>query len=110
MLPRAMIADCADASRLDTGGDSTGLLFALLIGVWKIGQALSVGLLFAILDWMGFRPALDAINPPAALMRLQWLYCFLPLGLSLTAAAVLLRYPLTSARHARIRAALLGAA
>lgn len=106
MLPRAMIADCADANRLDTGHDGTGLLFALLIGVWKIGQALSVGLLFTILDWIGFKPALDAENTAGALGRLQLLYCFVPLVLSLAAALLLLRYPLTGARHAQIREAL----
>ena len=106
MLPRAMIADCADANRLDTGHDSTGLLFALLIGIWKIGQALSVGLLFSILEWIDFNPALDAKNTVEALERLQLLYCFVPLSLSLVAALNLLYYPLTGARHAAIRAAL----
>lgn len=106
MLPRAMIADCADANRLDSGEDSTGLLFALLIGVWKVGQALSVGLLFSILKWIDFNPALDAKNSVEALGRLQGLYCFVPLILSLLAALLLLRYPLTGARHAAIRAAL----
>lgn len=106
MLPRAMIADCADANRLDTGHDSTGLLFALLIGIWKIGQALSVGLLFSILEWIDFNPALDAKNTVEALERLQLLYCFVPLSLSLVAALNLLYYPLTGARHAVIRAAL----
>ncbi|KMS57042.1 MFS transporter [Sphingobium cupriresistens] len=102
MLPRAMIADCADANRLDSAEDCTGLLFALLIGVWKVGQALSVGLLFMILDWIDFKPALDASNSVQALDRLQWLYCFIPLLLSGLAALLLLRYPLTSARHAEI--------
>lgn len=106
MLPRAMIADCADVNRLDTGVDSTGLLFALLVGVWKIGQALSVGLLFSILDWIGFQARLDAVNTPEALLQLQLLYCVLPLALSLGAALLILRYPLTSARHADIRRAL----
>jgi len=108
MLPRAMVADCADVHRFDTGQDSTGLMFALLIGTWKIGQALAVGLLFSLLDWIGFRPMLDAVNSPDALLRLQWLYCFLPLALSLAAAALMLRYPLTSRRHAEIRAAFAG--
>lgn len=106
MLPRAMIADCSDADRLDSGEDSTGLLFALLIGVWKIGQALSVGLLFSILEWIDFKPALDAQNTAEALGRLQWLYCFVPLLLSALAALLLLRYPLTSARHSEILGAL----
>jgi Na+/melibiose symporter-like transporter len=106
MLPRAMIADCSDANRLDSGEDSTGLLFALLVGVWKIGQAFSVGLLFSILEWVDFKPALDAQNTAEALGRLELLYCFIPLVLSALAALLLLRYPLTGTRHAEILEAL----
>src|SRR3546814_2936335 len=40
LLPRAMMADISDEERLDSRADRTGLLFALLIGTWKIGQAL----------------------------------------------------------------------
>jgi GPH family glycoside/pentoside/hexuronide:cation symporter len=102
-LPRAMTADVADEQRLATGQERTGLLYALLIGVWKIGQALSVGIMFYVLAWIGFNPAPDASNPASALDGLALLYIGLPILLSLMAAWVAFRYPLTAERHAQIR-------
>jgi Na+/melibiose symporter-like transporter len=105
-LPRAMTADVADEQRLETGQERTGLLYALLIGVWKIGQALSVGIMFYVLSWIGFDPAPGVANPASALNGLAMLYVGLPILLSLLAAVVAFRYPLTAERHAAIRAEL----
>lgn len=102
-LPRAMTADVADEQRLATGQERTGLLYALLIGVWKIGQALSVGIMFYVLAWIGFDPAPTAANPASALNGLTVLYVGLPILLSLMATWVAFRYPLTAAKHAVIR-------
>lgn len=102
-LPRAMTADVADEQRLATGQERTGLLYALLIGVWKIGQALSVGIMFYVLAVIGFDPAPSAANPASALGGLTALYVGLPILLSLMAAWVAIRYPLTAEKHAAIR-------
>lgn len=103
LLPRAMIADISDEERLRTGQERTGLLYALLIGVWKIGQAVSVGIMFYALSLFGFDPAPGAVNTPSALHGLQVLYVGLPIILSLGASWVALIYPLTAERHAKIR-------
>ena len=106
LLPRAMMADVADEQRLATGANRTGLLFALLIGIWKIGQALSVGLTFVLLDAIGFRAAPGVASSQQAVAGLTMLYIGLPALLSAAAAIAILRYPLTAARHAEIRLAL----
>lgn len=103
LLPRAMIADVSDEERLRARQERTGLLYALLIGVWKIGQAVSVGLMFWGLALFGFDPAPGAANGAAALLGLQLLYIALPVVLCVGAALVAFRYPLTAARHADIR-------
>jgi Na+/melibiose symporter-like transporter len=103
LLPRAMIADVSDQERLRTGQERTGLLFALLIGVGKIGQALSVGLTFYGLQLLGFSASASGHNSPGALLGMQLLYVGLPAVLSLAAAALAFRYPLTAALHAQIR-------
>jgi Na+/melibiose symporter-like transporter len=64
LLPRAMMADVADLERLNCGAERTGLLFALLIGTWKVGQALSVGLMLMALARIGFNPAPGTKNSP----------------------------------------------
>lgn len=106
MLPRAMLADVGDQIMLETGTDQVALLYALLTGVWKIGQALSVGLMFGALDKVGFDPTLGAHNPANAILGLELLFVGAPALLSLLAVPVILRYPITVDRHREIRAAL----
>ncbi|MDE1145147.1 MAG: MFS transporter [Azospirillaceae bacterium] len=102
MLPRAILADVGDLERLNTGKERSGLLFALLIGIAKVGQALSVGLMFYVLDLVGFNPAPGATNPPLALAVLMGLYGGLAAALSLGAALLIRRHPITAERHADI--------
>lgn len=106
MIPRAMLADVSDMILLETRTDQTGLLYALLTGVWKIGQALAVGLMFMALEQVGFDPAPGAHNPPDALLGLQLLFVGLPALLSLLAVPVIMGYPITAGRHNEIRRAL----
>jgi len=103
LLPRAMLADVADLERLNSGVERTGLLFALLTGVWKIGQALSVGLMLYVAAKIGFSAAAGANNPPEALQGLSYLFVGIPVLLNALAAIVIFRYPLTAERHAEVR-------
>lgn len=61
-LPRALMADVADATRVRFGVDRTGLLYATLNGSMKLALGLAVGLAFLLLAWLGFNPA-DAGDP-----------------------------------------------
>jgi Na+/melibiose symporter-like transporter len=103
LLPRSMLADVADQERLNCGVERTGLLFALLTGVWKIGQAVSVGAMLFIAAKIGFSAAAGANNPPEALQGLTYLYVGIPVLLNIIGAIVIYNYPLTAARHAEIR-------
>jgi Na+/melibiose symporter-like transporter len=62
-------------------------------------------LTFMVLAWLGFNPT-AAGNSAEALTGLQLLFIGLPSLLAVLAALVVLRYPLTQARHAEIRAEL----
>ncbi|WP_396593284.1 MFS transporter [Brevundimonas sp. R86498] len=105
LLLRAMMADAADAVRLDDGADHTGLLFSILNATSKMGYAVSVGA-FAVLEWIGFDAAPGAVNDPQVILGLQWLFIAAPVVLLLGSALVLRLYPLTPARHAAVRAEL----
>ena len=106
LLPRAMMADVSDEERLVHGTDRTALLFALLVGTFKIGAALSVGLVFSVLERAGFSATLGVMNSPAALATLQLLYFAPPVCLCLASALIIWRFPLTAERHAEIQAQL----
>jgi Na+/melibiose symporter-like transporter len=105
-LPRAMMADAGDEARFDGQPDRTGVLYALLISSWKLGGALSVGIAFLSLDWIGYRAPLGAANGSNAIVGLQALFALSPAVMGAAGALVAWRYPLTRARHAAIRAAL----
>lgn len=107
-LLRSMMADAGDEDRLETGHDRTGLLSALFSGTNKLGSALAPGVTFLILQGLGFAPG-SAVQPEAALMGLRLLYVWTPLVLGIGCAVMILRHPLTQARHAEIRLALAAA-
>lgn len=107
-LLRSMMADAGDEDRLETGHDRTGLLSALFSGTNKLGSALAPGATFLVLQGLGFAPG-AAVQPDAALIGLRLLYVWTPLAFGLGCAAMILRHPLTQARHAEIRLALAAA-
>jgi len=106
LLPRAMMADAADELRLDSGSDQTGVLYALLISSWKLGGAQAVGLSFAALSLVGYKPALMAANTPEAISGLELVFAGPSAVLFLLGAWLAFTYPLTREKHAAVRAAL----
>jgi Na+/melibiose symporter-like transporter len=106
LLPRAMMADAADELRLDSGSDQTGVLYALLISSWKLGGALAVGLSFAALSLVGYKPALMAANTPQAISGLELVFAGPSAVLFLLGAWLAFTYPLTREKYAAVRAAL----
>lgn len=106
LLPRAMMADAGDELRLDSGSDQTGVLYALLISSWKLGGALAVGLSFAALALVGYKPALMAANTSEAISGLELVFAGPSAALFVIGAWLAFTYPLTREKHAVIRAAL----
>ena len=105
-MPRAMLADINDEELLDHGVDRNGLLYALLTGIYKIGQAVAVGAGFTLLSLVGFVPSLGTQNDANALLGVTLVYSGLTCLISGTGVILIWRYPLTATRHAEIRRAL----
>ena len=106
MFPRAMMADVADEEMLIAGRDVTATLYALLIGTFKVGQAVSIALSFWMLQFVGFNPEMNATNKEVALTGLSLLFIAVPAALFVSAGVLIRRWPLTQARHDQIRAKL----
>jgi glycoside/pentoside/hexuronide:cation symporter, GPH family len=105
-LIRAMVADAADEVRLHTGLDRTGQAYALLASTEKAGMAVAVGVTYAILEYVGFKPSEGAANAPSAIHALKLMYLVLPALTTLAGAFAFVGYKLNGAEHARIRAEL----
>lgn len=103
LLPRAMLADIADEERLSSGADRTGLLYALLTGIYNIGQAVSVGITFVALDAFGYVASQGARNGQGALLGVALVYIVLTGICALGALVAMIGYPLTARRHTEIR-------
>lgn len=105
-LLRAMVADVADEVRLEQRKEQLGLMYAMVTSTSKIGAAVSVTIVFTILQLVGYRAEDSAVNTPQAIEGLAMCYLFAPIILVVIGGAALWGYSLDEKRHAGIRDAL----
>lgn len=105
-LSRAMLADVADADRLETGLDRNGMLQAVLTTTLKIAHAAPVAIIYPILGLIDFHPEPGAANSDSAILGMTLLFVLAPIALMSAAALIIMRWPHDEAAHARLQAAL----
>jgi Na+/melibiose symporter-like transporter len=106
LLDRAMVADVGDAVRLEQGKNRAGLLYAMITSTQKIASALSIGLTYTVLGWVGYQAGEGAHNTPAAVRGLEIVYLTGPVFFVMLGGLCFIGYKLDHKRHAEIRAAL----
>lgn len=104
LMLRAMVADVADAHRLRTGHDRTGLFFSVFASSVKLGPAIGVGIALPLIAWAGFKAGPG--NAPEALEALKYVFALGPALAHIIATLIIWRFPLNEAAHAEIRRAL----
>ncbi len=100
-LLRAMLADLSDAETLASGSERTGLFYAALAAVQKLGYAVPVGLSYPILGIIGFVPALGEGNSESAIWGLMFMFVVPPAALALASALVVRGWPINAEVQAR---------
>jgi glycoside/pentoside/hexuronide:cation symporter, GPH family len=105
-LVRAMMGDVVDEVRLDQGQDLTSLLYSMVTTTTKIGQSITVLIVFPVLAFVGYNGAEGAVNTPHAIFGLEMCYLFAPVILVWFGGAMFFGYKLDAKRHAEIREAL----
>lgn len=100
-LLRAMLADVSDAETLRSGHEKTGLFYAALTAIQKLGYAIPVGLSYAILGLVGFVPKLGAGNTPGAIDGLLLLFVVPPILMALIAVWIVHGWPIDAETQAR---------
>jgi glycoside/pentoside/hexuronide:cation symporter, GPH family len=106
LLIRAMVAAVVDEVKLETRRDLTSLIFSMVTTTTKIGQAVTVSIVFPILAMVGYNGKEGAVNTPHAIFGLEMCYLFAPIILVFFGGAMLFGYTLDAKRHAEIRQAL----
>lgn len=104
LMLRSIVADVADAHRLETGHDRVGLFFSVFSLSDKAGLALAVGIALPLVGALGFAPG--HANTAAALFHLKAVFALGPALAHLVSAAVVNGFPLDETRHSEIRRAL----
>ena len=106
LLDRAMVADVADAVRLEKGKSRVALLYAMITTTQKVAGALSIGFSYTVLGWIGYKAKEGAVNTPAAITGMELVYIIGPIVFVMLGGACYIGYRLDSKRHAEIRAQL----
>jgi Na+/melibiose symporter-like transporter len=101
-LPASMQADVIDLDTLRSRQSRAGLYFALWGVATKLALALAVGIAFQAGLEAGLEPGQQAASP-SGLFVLTALYSLLPAAIKLVSVALVVGYPITSARQRRIR-------
>jgi Na+/melibiose symporter-like transporter len=106
-LPVAMLADVVDVDAARTGGRRAGTYFAFLGFTEKIAIAFGTGVSLNIVGLLGFDPSGGvAASTDIGVLSLRLVYCLGPIVFYGLALKLIWNYPLTPARHARLRGAL----
>ena len=108
-LPAAIQADVIDLDTLASGEQRSGLYFAAWSLSTKLSLALGVGLVFPILQAVGFDPQASDSASPNALFTLAALYAWAPVGLKLLAVGLIWNFPITRKEQEATRRAIEGA-
>ena len=104
LMLRSIVADVADAHRLETGHDRVGLFFSVFALSDKAGLAMAVGIALPLVGALGFNPG--HTNSAAALFDLKAVFALGPAIAHVISAAIIRGFPLDETRHGEIRRAL----
>ena len=106
-LPVAMLADVVDVDAARSGSRRAGTYFAFLGFTEKIAIAFGTGISLNIVGLLGFDPSGGvAASTEAGVLSLRLVYCLGPVVFYGLALRLIWNYPLTPARHARLRASI----
>ena len=102
----SMTADVVDYDELQGGNRREGAFASSNSWIMKFGMAIGAGTSFFILDWIGFDAKLGGAQTGHTIFMVRFLLAAIPIVGLFLAIAALLRFPLTQARMAEIRAQL----
>lgn len=103
-LMRSIMADVIDQDKVKTGVDRSALYYSMLTLTAKIGLAASVGIIYPMLDWVGFDPGGE--NTTSTLSGVRTVVAASPTLLLFLVAVVMIRFPLGRSQQEKLRSQL----
>jgi GPH family glycoside/pentoside/hexuronide:cation symporter len=91
-LMRSMMADIVEEDTARTGATRSALFYSILTLTPKLGAALGVGLVYPMLQWVGFDP--KALNSAEVLQNVRHVIAFTPMIASVGIVWALWHYPI----------------
>ncbi len=91
-LMRSMMADIVEEDTARSGAKRSALFYSILTLTPKLGAALAVGLVYPMLQWVGFDP--KALNSAEVLQNVRYVVALTPMAASLGILWALWNYPI----------------
>ncbi|MEP1142438.1 MAG: MFS transporter [Henriciella sp.] len=105
-LMRSMMADIVEEDAVRTGAKRSALFYSILTLTPKLGAALAVGLVYPMLDWVGFDP--KALNSGEVLQNVRYVVALTPMVASVGILWALWNYPIDRAAQLSVKAKTVG--
>lgn len=91
-LMRSMMADIVEQDTARTGAKRSALFYSILTLTPKLGAALAVGLVYPMLQWVGFDP--KALNSAEVLQNVRYVVALTPMAAAVGILWALWNYPI----------------
>ena len=95
------MADVIDQDRVATGAERSALYYSMLSLTAKLGLALAVGIMYPILAWVGFNPAVAADD--ATITGVRLVVASAPTLVTICVAIIMWRFPIDRASQQALR-------